>query len=471
MALFAVTFVMPMVCSIITQDGMFIDFAIAAAINVVLGLLIAAATRKYKRELKARDGFLLVTLAWVLMSGSATVPLLIALPDLSFTDAYFEAVSGLTTTGATVLTGLDSLPPSINLWRHALHWYGGLGIIVLAVAILPLLGVGGMALYRAETPGPIKDEKLTPRITETAKILWITYSGMTVIAIIALRLAGMGWLDAICHGFSAMALGGFSTRDASVGYFNSPLVEFVLICVMMAAALNFARHFMALRTRSLTPYRKDPEVRAVFIIVGTSILGVALLLTVHDTFHGFAESLRHAAFTVVSVATTTGFVSEPYDPWPIFAPLWMLFLSCIVCSTGSTGGGIKMFRTLLLVRQAQRELKQIVHPSAVLPIRVGGQVIPERIIASVLAFIFLYFMTIALLTFLLLLSDMEIVSAFSSVVACVNNLGPAIGPTGPSGNYQGLTDFQTWVCTFAMLLGRLEILSVLVLFSPAFWRK
>ena len=471
MAFFAITFVMPMLCSIITQDGMFIDFAIAAAINVILGLVIAVLTRRYKRELKARDGFLLVTLAWVLMSGSAAVPLLIALPDLSFTDAYFETMSGLTTTGSTVLTGLDALPPSINLWRHALHWFGGLGIIVLAVAILPLLGVGGMALYRAETPGPIKDEKLTPRITGTAKVLWITYGGITIIGIIALRVAGMNWLDAICHTFSAMGLGGFSTHDASVGYFKSALVEFILILLMVAASLNFARHFMAVQSRSINPYRQDPEVRAVLIVLSASILGIAILLTSRGTYPEFFESLRHAAFAVVSVATTTGFAAQNWDLWPVFAPVWMLFLSCIVCSTGSTGGGIKMFRTLLLVRQAQREMKQIVHPSAVLPIRVGGQVIPERIIASVLAFIFLYFMTVALMTFLLLISGMELIPAFSSIVASINNMGPGIGPTGPAGNYQGLSDFQTWVCTFTLLLGRLEILSVLVLFSPAFWRK
>lgn len=471
MAFFAITFVIPIACSLLTDDGMLMDFVIAAAINVVIGLGIAGLTHRHKRELKARDGFLLVTLAWVLMSGSAAVPLLIALPDLSFTDAYFEAMSGLTTTGSTVLTGLDSLPPSINLWRHALHWFGGLGIIVLAVAILPLLGVGGMALYRAETPGPIKDEKLTPRITGTAKALWITYGGITVAGILALRLAGMGWLDAVCHTFSAMGLGGFSTRDSSVGYFDSPLIEFVLILLMIAASLNFARHFMAVHARSLSPYRRDPEVRAVLSILVASILGIAVLLMTHGTYPHFIEALRHAAFAVVSVATTTGFASQNWDLWPVFAPVWMLFLSCIVCSTGSTGGGIKMFRTLMLVRQAQREMKQIVHPSAVIPIRVGGQVIPERIVASVLAFIFLYFQTIAVLTFLLLLSGMELVPAFSSIVASVNNLGPGIGPTGPAGNYQGLTDFQTWVCTVGMLLGRLEILSVLVLFSAAFWRK
>lgn len=471
MAFFATTFIMPMVCSIIMQDGMFLDFAIAAGINVVLGLLIAALTRRHKRELKARDGFLLVTLAWVLMSASASIPFLIALPHLSFTDAYFEAVSGLTTSGGTVLTGLDNLPPSINFWRHALHWFGGIGIIVLAVAVLPLLGVGGMALYRAETPGPIKDEKLTPRITETAKALWITYAGMTLIGIVALRLAGMNWFDAICHAFSAVALGGFSTYDASVGHFDSAVIEFVMIVLMITAALNFARHFTAIRTRSLMPYRKDPEVRAVLSIIGASVIAVAVVLKVHGEYESVLESLRHAAFAVVSVATTSGFAGEAYDSWPLFAPVWMLFLSCIVCSTGSTGGGIKMFRSLMLLQQARREMKQIVHPSAVIPIRVGDQVIPERIAASVLAFIFLYFQTIAVLTFLMLLSGMDFIPAFSAIVASVNNLGPGLGSVGPMGNFQGLTDFQTWICTVGMILGRLEILSVLVLFSAAFWRK
>jgi trk system potassium uptake protein TrkH len=471
MAFFATTFVMPLACSIITQDGVFIDFAIAAGINVVVGLAIAGATRRYKRELKPRDGFMLVTLSWVLMSVSAAIPLMIAIPGLSFTDAYFEAMSGLTTTGSTVLTGLDALPASINLWRHALHWFGGIGIIVLAVAVLPLLGVGGMQLYRAETPGPVKDEKLTPRITETAKALWVTYSVITVAGILGLKLCGLSWLDAICHTFSAMGLGGFSTHDRSIAFFDSPAVEAVLMALMVAASMNFSRHFMALRGLTLKPYLQDPEAKAILIVLGISVLAVATLLSVDNVYPNFGTSLRHAAFNVVSVATTTGFVSQNYDLWPVFAPVWMLFLSCIVCSTGSTGGGVKMFRSLLLARQAIREMKLLVHPSAVFPVRVGGQVIPDRIAYSVLAFIFLYFQTIVVLTFALLLSGMELVPAFSSVVASINNMGPGIGPTGPAGTYQVLTDFQTWVCTVAMLLGRLEIFSVLVLFTPTFWRK
>jgi trk system potassium uptake protein TrkH len=471
MALFAITFLMPLVSALIYQDGTFDDFAIAAGINVVVGLAIAAATRRHKRELKARDGFLLVTLAWVLLSLSAAVPLMIALPGISFADAYFEAASGLTTTGATVLTGLDTLPPSINLWRHALHWFGGIGIIVLAVAVLPLLGVGGMALYRAEAPGSVKDEKLTPRITETAKALWLTYMGLTAVAVVALRFAGMGWFDALCHGFSVVALGGFSTRDASIGAFDSAAIEIVLIVLMLVATLNFSRHFMALRGRTLAPYRNDSEAKVIFALVGASVLAIAVLLTVRGTFPDFFGALRHAAFNVVSVATTTGFASDDYGLWPIFAPVWMIFLSCIICSTGSTGGGIKMFRTLLLARQAQREMKLLVHPSAVIPIRIGGQIVQDRIAYSVLAFIFLYFQTIAVLTFAMLLTGMDLVTAFTSVVASVNNLGPALGPTGPAGNYQILTDTQTWICTVGMILGRLEIFSVLILFTAAFWRK
>lgn len=471
MALFAVTFLMPLASALVFQDGTFDDFAIAAGINVVVGLASAAATRRYKRELKARDGFLLVTLSWVLMSLSAAVPLMIALPGISFTDAYFEAVSGLTTTGATVLTGLDNLPPSINLWRHAMHWFGGIGIIVLAVAVLPLLGVGGMALYRAEAPGSVKDEKLTPRITQTAKALWLTYMGLTAVAVVALRLAGMGWFDALCHGFSVVALGGFSTRDASIGAFDSVAIEAVLIVLMLVATLNFSRHFMALRNRSLEPYRRDSEAKAILVLVGASVAVIALLLTLRGTYPTFIEALRHSAFNMVSVASTTGFVSEDFGLWPIFAPVWMIFLSCIVCSTGSTGGGIKMFRTLLLARQAQREMKLLVHPSAVIPIRIGGQIVQDRIAYSVLAFIFLYFQTIAVLTFALLLTGLPLVEAFTSVVASVNNMGPGIGQTGPAGNYQGLTDLQTWICTVGMILGRLEIFSVLILFTAAFWRK
>lgn len=471
LAIFGALYLLPIGWSLIARDGTFLHFVIAAALNVSFGLGLAFATRRRARELKPRDGFMLVTLAWVLMSASAAIPLLIVLPDLSFTDAFFESMSGLTTTGSTVLTGLDALPPSINLWRHALHWFGGLGIIVLAVAVLPMLGVGGMQIYRAETPGPVKDEKLTPRITETAKALWVAYLVITVAGILGLRACGMSWLDAICHSFSAMGLGGFSTHDASVGWFDSLAVELVLTILMLLASLNFARHFMALRRLTLRPYTHDAEAKAVFTVMGVSILAIAVLLVVHGTYEDFGTALRHAAFNVVSVASTTGFVSQNYELWPVFAPVWMLLLSCIVCSTGSTGGGVKMFRTLLLVRHAFREMKLLVHPNAIVPVRIGGHVVPDRIVYSVLAFIFLYFWTIAALTFALLLTGLDLVPALTAIVASVNCLGPGLGPVGPSGNYQFLSDVQTWICVAAMLLGRLEIFTVLVLFTPTFWRK
>jgi trk system potassium uptake protein len=471
LAFFGAAYVLPLLTSLVTRDGKAVSFLIAAAASSGTGFLISIATRKHKRELKPRDGFLLATLSWVLMSMSATIPLMLAIPGISFTDAFFEAMSGITTTGSTVLTGLDNLPPSINMWRHTLHWLGGLGIIVLAVAVLPLLGVGGMQLYKAESPGPVKDEKLTPRITETAKSLWVVYVVMTIAGIGALRAAGMTWFDAICHGMSALSLGGFSTHDASLGYYNSLPIELVLMVLMVAASLNFARHFIALRRLTLRPYKSDPEARAIVAVLSISVVGITTLLWVENVYPTFFTSLRHAAFNVISMATTTGFVTEDFEKWPAFAPIWLLFLTCIVCSTGSTGGGIKMFRTLLLARQAGRELKLLVHPNAVWPVRIGGKPVPDHIGDSVLAFIFLYFMTVVTLTFAMLLTGLDFDSSFSATVASINNAGPGLAAVGPVHNFANLTDMQTWICTAAMLVGRLEIFSVLVLFTPAFWRK
>jgi len=471
MGFFGLLYLLPIAWSLFASDGAVLDFVTAALINAFVGLGVAAVTRRFRRELKPRDGFLLVTLSWTLMSASASVPFMIAMPDLSFTDAYFEAMSGLTTTGSTILNHLDDLPQSINLWRHLLHWIGGIGIIVLAVAVLPLLGVGGMQLYKAETPGPVKDEKLTPRITETAKSLWFTYLAITMVGIVALRIAGMSWFDAICHCFSAIALGGFSTHDRSVGYFNNAGIELVMAVIMVVAALNFSRHFLAFRNLSLRPYKSDSEGKAVLILLGSSVAMVTLALWWSGTYPGFAQALRHSMFNVISIATTAGFVTENYETWPAFIPVWLLFMSCITCSTGSTGGGIKMFRTLLLVRQARRELKLLVHPSAVIPIRIGGVAIPDRVAYSVLAFIFLYFGTILVLTFAMLATGLDLVSSFSAIVGSVNSVGPGLGEVGPSVNFQPLTDVQTWICTLAMLIGRLEIFSVLVLFTATFWRR
>ena len=471
LSIFGAAFLLPVLTSLVFRDGMWPDFLLAGLISSGVGVVIWSSTRRFKRELKSRDGFLLVTLAWVLAAAAATIPLVLAIPGLTFTDAYFETTSGLTTTGATILSGIDTLPPSIKLWRCALHWFGGMGIIVLALAVLPLLGVGGMQLYKAESPTAVKDAKLTPRITETAKALWLTYGGLTAACVVALKLCGISWLDAICHAFSTMGLGGFSNYDASVAHFGSAAVELVLMAFMLIAAMNFARHFVAFRRLSFAPYAADPEVGPMLRVIGASVVLLTAIVYATHAYPNVWVTLRHTAFAVVSMATTTGFVTENWERWPPFAGYWLLLLTCIVCSTGSTGGGIKMFRTLLLWRQAQRELRLMVHPQAVEPIRIGGQVVPNRIVYAVLAFIFLYFITVVTLTLTLLLSGLDFSSSMSAVISSINNTGPGLNRINPSTNYASLTDFQTWICTLAMLLGRLEIFSVLVLFTPAFWRK
>jgi trk system potassium uptake protein len=468
---FALSFLLPIACSLVMGDGLWPKFLLAAALTAGCGLLLSACTARLKRELRARDGFLLVTLGWLLLSAAAAVPIRLALPSLSLTGAYFEAVSGLTTTGSTVLTGIDALPPSLNFWRHSLEWFGGLAIIVMALAVLPLLGVGGMQLYKGQAPGAAKEERLTPRITETARSLWLVYALITAAGIVSLRICGMTWFDALCHAFSAVGLGGFSTHDRSIGYFNSPAIELTLVALMLIASLNFARHFIALKRLSLDTYQVDPECRAIFAVLSVSVVGIAILLTWHGVYPTFLTSLRHSVFNVVSQATTSGLTTQDYQRWPAFAPYWMLFLSCIVCSTGSTGGGIKMFRTLLLERQAGRELKLLVHPAAMAPVRIGGRPILDSVGHAVLAFIFLYFMTVVFFTFALLLSGLDFDSALAASVASINNTAHGFGPPGGVQNLHALTPLQTWLCTFAMLLGRLEIFSVIVLFTPAYWRK
>ncbi len=472
LVVFSVAFLLPAFTALIYDDYASLgEFLLTMLWTLSGGVLMWILTRRFKGELSIRHGYLLVVTMWTAMPAFATLPLLLALPGLSFTDAYFETMSGMSTTGATVLVGLDNLPAAINLWRHELNWLGGLGIIVLAVAVLPLLGIGGRQLFKAETPGPMKDSALTPRIAETARNLWIVYLVITLLCIGALKAAGMSWLDAVCHAFAAMGLGGFSTHDASVGYFNSPLIEFILIVFMMIAALNFATHFLAWRKRSLHIYLRDAEAVATVTLILVSCLGIAVFLWWQHVYGDFWTALRHASFNLVSIATDCGFASVDFNQWPIFAPLWMLFLSCVACSSGSTGGGIKMIRTLMLVKQAGREFRKLLHPAVINPMKIGGHVVDNNIVFAVLGFIFLYFMSVMTLTFTLLISGLDFITSFSAIIACINNAGPGLNQVGPAGNYQGLSDFQTWVCTLAMLIGRLEIFTVLILFTPHFWRR
>jgi trk system potassium uptake protein TrkH len=470
MMVFAVTMLAPLVMAVWGLDPALSSFIISALATFAIGALLWLATRRFKRELKTRDGLMLVALTWVALPAVAGFPLWHFLP-INFTDAYFEATSGLTTTGGTVLSGLEFLPRSINLWRHLLSWVGGMGIIVLAVAILPMLGVGGMQIYRAEMPGPMKDTKLTPRIGQTAKLLWAVYAGLTAACIGSLRLAGMNWFDAVCHGFSALALGGFSTYDASVGHFNSLPIEMVLSAFQILAALNFATHYLAWSQRGVLAYFRDAEAKAILGVLAASCIGISLFLYFKDSYADFPTALRHTTFNLVSIATGGGLHIDDYSRWPIFAPMWMMFLSSIVASSGSTGGGIKMIRTLVLIKQAHRELNQLVHPNMVRPLKVGGIVIANRVVFAVLAFVFLYFMSIVTLIFVQLASGLDFMTSLSAIIACINNAGPGLGLVGPGSNYGVLTDFQTWVCSVAMLLGRLEVFTILVLFTPTLWRK
>jgi trk system potassium uptake protein TrkH len=471
LALFSVWFLLPLLTALVYREPAALTFLVCGAATAVFGLLLRAVTRRHRTELKPRDGYLLVTLSWLCVAAVAALPLMREIRGLGFTDAYFEAMSGLTTTGSTVLSGLDALPRSVNLWRHALSWLGGMGIIVMAVAILPLLGVGGMQMYRAEAPGPIKDAKLTPRITETARLLSLVYGGLTLVCMVALWLAGMPPFDALCHAFTTLSLGGFSTHDRNIGYFDSPLIEFIISVFMLLAAMNFTTHFVAIRKRYFSLYARDPEAKWMLLWILASCIALSSYIYSLRIYPDYFSALRHVSFNVISIATDGGFVSADYGQWPIFVPLWMLFLSCLCASTGSTGGGIRMFRTLVLIKQSFREMFTLVHPQAVTPLKINGQVVPNRVVYSVLAFIFLYFMTIVTLTFALLASGLDLESSLTAIIASVNNAGPGLGMVGPTSTFGVLSDFQTWMCTTAMFLGRIEIFTFVVLFTPTFWRK
>jgi trk system potassium uptake protein TrkH len=441
------------------------------ALTLFSGLLLWWLTRRHRRELLARDGFLLVNLVWVVLPAYSALPLYLSVPDINWSRAYFEAMSALTATGATALSGLDELPVSVNVWRCFLQLIGGLGIMLLVVAVLPLLGLGGMQLYKAETPGPMKDTKFTPRISETARGLWGVYFLFSLACLAAYRWAGMGWADAFMHMCTTMGLGGFSAYDASFAHFNSERIEWVAIVFMTLAGISFVRYFVVLRNRSLRPITGDREIRTYLALLVLSTLVVMALLLIHGVYDDPVQALRMSAFHVVSLATTTGYAATDYAQWPVFAPVFLLFLGCFASCAGSTGGGIKMVRMILLVKQARRELVRIIHPRVVNPVTLAGHVVPMSVMTAVLGFMLIYGAATMGLCMLLLFSGLDIVTAFSAVVATVNNIGPGLGQVGPAGNFGGLSSFQTWVLSFAMLLGRLELLSVLVLLTGHFWRK
>lgn len=467
--IFSLTMLPPLGVSYHYADGTAEAFLTALVLLLGLGTLIWLPVAKSRDELKLRDGFLVVALFWSVLGLAGALPFILAAePHLSLTDAAFESISGLTTTGATVIIGLDELPPAILYYRQQLQWLGGMGIIVLAVAILPMLGIGGMQLYRAETPGPVKDNKLTPRITETAKALWYIYLGLTIACALAYWLAGMTPFDAIGHSFATVAIGGFSTHDASIGYFNSDAIELIAVVFMLLSGVNFALHFLAWNRRSLVGYWHDSEFRFYLTLMATTTTLVCLGLYFTGTYADWSESFLQGLFHTVSIATTTGFSTASFYDWPIFLGILLIFSSFVGGCAGSTGGGIKVIRFLLLIKQGLREIDRLIHPNAQIPVRVGGRTVNHRVVDAVWGFFSLYVACFTLMYLALAATGLDLTTAFTAVAAAINNLGPGLGEVGAS--FATISPTAKWILCFAMLLGRLEVFTLLVLLTPAFWR-
>jgi trk system potassium uptake protein TrkH len=468
--LFSLTMLPPIGVSMLYADGHWRPFLAAFLVVAAVGLLLWLPVRKVRRDLRLRDGFLVVAVFWIFLGLAGATPLLLSdVPLLSFTDAVFEAVSGFTTTGATVIIGLDRLPMSILYYRQQIQWFGGMGIIVLAVALLPVLGIGGMSLYKAETPGPFKYHKLTPRITQTAKAIWTVYALLTAACALGFWLAGMSGFDAIGHAFAALATGGFSTHDASFAYFDSAAIEAVATVFMFLGGSSFALHFLVFRSRDPKLYWRDTEFHAYFWLIVALILGAAAYLTLAGEFASFATSLRHASFQIVSIQTSTGFLTTGFAHWPGPVPAFMMLLTLVCACAGSTSGGMKIIRWLIVFRQGIVELKRLVHPSAEIPVKLAGRPVPQRIINGVAGFFAMYFVVFAALMFLLMMFGLDQVTAWSAIAACINNVGPGLGDVAST--FKDVPDSGKWVCTIAMLVGRVEIFTFVLLLTPAFWER
>ena len=467
--MFSITMLPPILVSLFVKDHSWMPFVEGFALTLTAGFLFWLPVRKSRRDLRLRDGFLVVASFWTVLGTFGAAPLFFAeSPSMSLTDAIFESMSGLTTTGATVLTGLDSLPKSILYYRNQLQWLGGMGIIVLAVAVLPMLGVGGMQLYRAETPGPVKDTKLTPRITETAKALWYVYLAFTVTCMISYMLVGMDWFDALCHAFSTVAIGGFSTHDLSIGYFDSPAIDLVAIFFMFAAGINFSLHFFAWRHVEVKHYGTDPEFRAYCLMLVTVSVVVIATLYLTGTYANAGESFINGLFQAVSIATTTGYSTANFASWPGALPVLLIIASFVGGSAGSTAGGIKVIRCLLIAKQGFREIVRLVHPSAEIPVKLGNSAVPFRVVDAVWGFFSVYIVVFSIMLLAMMAMGLDQVTAFSAVAATLNNLGPGLGDV--AAGFMTVGDNAKWLAITGMLLGRLEIFTLLVLITPTFWR-
>jgi trk system potassium uptake protein TrkH len=469
--IFSISMLPPLLVGYYYNEADVLDiFGVAFFATLVTGFVLWMPTRKQYAEMRLRDGFIVVVMFWTVLGVFGTLPFLLSDEvQISFIDSLFESISGLTTTGATVLSSLDQLPRSILFYRQQLQWLGGMGIIVLAVAVLPMLGVGGMQLYRAETPGPVKDSKLTPRITETAKALWYIYLLLTILCTLSYWSAGMSVFDAVSHSFSTIAIGGFSTHDANIAYFNNATIEWVAIVFMIISGANFGLHFLAWRNRSLLFYFRDAEFKMYISVLAAVSLITIVCLYVYQSHTDWFYPITKAVFQVVSIATTTGFTSENFSAWPAFLPLLLIMLSFMGGCAGSTGGGMKVIRVLLLFKQGARELKRLVHPSAEFAVKLGKKPVENKIIEAVWGFLSAYIAVFVVMLILLSAAGLDQVSAYSAVAATLNNLGPGLGEVAH--NYGGINWFSKSVLCMGMLLGRLEIFTLLVLFTPYFWRR
>jgi trk system potassium uptake protein TrkH len=468
-ALLSVTMLPPAMVSMIYRDGGGVPFLMGFLCCLFTGFLAWYPFRNEKKDLKSREGFLIVVLFWLVLASFSAIPLiLLDQPSLSVTDAFFESFSGLTTTGATILHSIDVLPHAVLWYRQQLQWLGGMGIIVLAVAVLPMLGIGGMQLYRAEIPGPVKDSKMTPRIADTAKHLWYIYLSLTVACAVAYWLAGMSGFDAICHSFSTVAIGGFSTHDASMGYFDSPIINLVCVTFLIIASVNFALHYAVIQSKSLKNYFYDPEFKVFLAIQLVLTLICFTVLLTSGTYQDSDQAFDQALFQSVSMSTTAGFTTTSFADWPTLLPILLIFSSFIGGCAASTAGGMKVVRVLLLYLQGLRELNKLVHPKAIFRIKIGKKVLPDRVVEAVWGFFSAYAAVFVICMLLLLATGMDDITAFTAVAAAINNLGPGLGEV--AANFSSISDASKWVLIMAMLFGRLEIFTLLVLFTPGFWR-
>lgn len=460
---------LPILASIIYEGKELTALGVSFLITLSSGALLYFFTKSQKKiELKHRDGFAVVTMSWLAMSFFGSLPYILSGTSLSFTNAYFESMAGFTTTGASVLSNLESLPKGILLWRSLTQWMGGMGIIVFSIAILPMLGAGGMQLFKAEVPD-IGVEKLRPRILDTAKSLWYIYAGLTAILALFLSIFGMSLFDAVCHSFTTMATGGFSTKSASIAYFKNTYIDIIITVFMFLAGINFALHFYALRGK-FSRFTRSSEFKFYCSVVGISIIIVTLSIMASG-YASILEALRYAAFQVVSIMTTTGYTTTDFEIWPILTQMLLLCLMFFGGMIGSTGGGMKQVRVLLMFKQAYRELYQLIHPHALTALKLDSKNLHKETLGGIWGFLFLFILIAVVATLFMTALGIDIVTSASTVISAMSNVGPALGEAGPTENYSAIPMAGKWVLIFCMLIGRLEIYTVVILLVPHFWRK